>query len=162
MGRSFGGRYGRSEASSSGYYSSYARNSQPVNAPVEMGKEYEVEITSVSNRGDGVAKVQGFVVFVQGGKPGPEKVKVRIERVSARFANASMVGGQRQSEEEGEGGGGEEEGEGARGESEASTEDEGRTGERREGAASENSDDEDDDDSQRQENGGLDHLYEKS
>ena len=59
--------------------------------PVEVGKEYDVEVTELSRRGDGVAKVQGFVIFVQGAKVG-QKVKIKVDRVGPRFASASVVG----------------------------------------------------------------------
>jgi predicted RNA-binding protein with TRAM domain len=62
----------------------------PGPKPVEEGKEYEVEVTEVSNQGDGVARVQGFVVFVKSGKAG-QKVKVRIDQVGNRFAKATIV-----------------------------------------------------------------------
>jgi predicted RNA-binding protein with TRAM domain len=58
--------------------------------PVEAGKEYDVEITELSRRGDGLAKIQGFVVFVKGSKVG-EKVKIKIETVGPRFATATVV-----------------------------------------------------------------------
>jgi len=58
--------------------------------PVEVGKEYEVEVTEVSKQGDGVARVQGFVVFVKSGKAG-QKVKVKIDQVGNRFAKATIV-----------------------------------------------------------------------
>ena len=58
--------------------------------PVEMGKEYEVEITEISNRGDGIARVQGFVIFVEGGKVG-QNVKIRITSIGERFAKAEVV-----------------------------------------------------------------------
>ena len=60
--------------------------------PVEVGKEYDVEITELSRRGDGVAKVQGFVIFVQGAKVG-QKVKIKVDRVGPRFASATVVTG---------------------------------------------------------------------
>lgn len=59
--------------------------------PVEVGKEYDVEVTELSRRGDGLAKVQGFVVFVKGSKVG-EKVKIKIETVGPRFATATSIG----------------------------------------------------------------------
>lgn len=62
----------------------------PRPKPVEEGKEYEVEVTDVSREGDGVAKVQGFVVFVKSGKAG-QKVKVKIDQVGNRFAKATIV-----------------------------------------------------------------------
>jgi predicted RNA-binding protein with TRAM domain len=55
-----------------------------------MGKEYEVEITEISNRGDGIARVQGFVIFVAGGKVG-QNVKIRITSIGERFAKAEVV-----------------------------------------------------------------------
>ena len=59
-------------------------------APVEVGKEYEVEVTEVSKQGDGVARVQGFVIFVKSGKTG-QKVKIKIDQVADRFAKATIV-----------------------------------------------------------------------
>lgn len=58
--------------------------------PVEMGKEYEVQITEKSNRGDGIARVQGFVIFVANGEVG-QKVKIKITSIGARFAKAEIV-----------------------------------------------------------------------
>jgi predicted RNA-binding protein with TRAM domain len=58
--------------------------------PVEVGKEYEVEITEKGSKGDGIARVQGFVVFVTGGNTG-DKVKIRITSVANRFAQAEVV-----------------------------------------------------------------------
>ena len=58
--------------------------------PVEVGKEYEVEITERGSKGDGIARLQGFVIFVSGGKPG-DKVKIRVTSVANRFAQAEVV-----------------------------------------------------------------------
>ena len=46
--------------------------------PVEVGKEYEVDVTEISRQGDGVARIQGFVVFVKNGKV-KQNVKVNVE-----------------------------------------------------------------------------------
>ena len=60
-------------------------------APVELGKEYEAEIVEMSRRGDaGVAKIQGFVIFVSEAKPG-EHVKFVITKVGRRYATAELV-----------------------------------------------------------------------
>ena len=59
--------------------------------PVESGKEYDVEITEISRRGDGVAKIQGFIIFVKGARVG-EKVKIKVESVGPRFATATSLG----------------------------------------------------------------------
>ena len=58
--------------------------------PVEMGKEYEVEISEISKRGDGIARIEGFVIFVSGGKSG-QKAKIRITSIGDRFAKAEIV-----------------------------------------------------------------------
>jgi predicted RNA-binding protein with TRAM domain len=58
--------------------------------PVEAGKEYNVEVTELSRRGDGVAKIQGFVIFVKGAKLG-DKVKIKVETVGPRFATATAL-----------------------------------------------------------------------
>jgi predicted RNA-binding protein with TRAM domain len=58
--------------------------------PVEVGKEYDVTITEVSRRGDGVARIKGFVIFVPGAKTG-SKERIRITRVAQRYANAEIV-----------------------------------------------------------------------
>lgn len=58
--------------------------------PVEMGKEYEVEISEISRRGDGIARIQGFVIFVEGAKSG-QKTNIRITSVGDRFAKAQLV-----------------------------------------------------------------------
>ena len=78
-GRSYGGSGGRG----------FNRGS-PTSKPVEIGKQYEVEITEISRQGDRVARVQGFVVFVKNGKVS-QNVKVQVEQVGDRFATATLV-----------------------------------------------------------------------
>ena len=58
--------------------------------PVEVGKEYEVDIQETSRRGEGIARIKGLVTFVPDAKPG-DHVKIRITRVSRRFAEAEVV-----------------------------------------------------------------------
>lgn len=53
--------------------------------PVEEGKEYEVDIKELSRRGDGLARIEGFVVFVPNAKPG-DHLKIQIMQVRDRFA----------------------------------------------------------------------------
>ncbi|MGV8107131.1 MAG: TRAM domain-containing protein [Nitrososphaerota archaeon] len=69
---------------------SYKRGPDSGSKPVEMGKEYDVEITELSRRGDGVAKVQGFVIFVEGAKAG-QKAKIQITSMDERLAKAQLV-----------------------------------------------------------------------
>ena len=58
--------------------------------PVELGKEYDIQVTERSDRGDGIAKIQGFVIFVKNGRVG-DKVKVKVTSVGNRFAIAEIV-----------------------------------------------------------------------
>jgi predicted RNA-binding protein with TRAM domain len=55
-----------------------------------MGKEYEVDVTEMSRQGEGIAKIQGFVVFVANAKPG-DHVKIKITRIGGMNANAEIV-----------------------------------------------------------------------
>ena len=48
-------------------------------------------VESVGDKGDGVAKVQGFVIFVPGTSKG-ETCKIKITRVSTNVAFAKKVG----------------------------------------------------------------------
>jgi predicted RNA-binding protein with TRAM domain len=70
--------------------------------PVEVGKEYDVEIIETSRRGEGIARIEGLVCFVPQTKPG-DHVRVKITRISRRFAEAEVVtGAERPLEEESE------------------------------------------------------------
>jgi predicted RNA-binding protein with TRAM domain len=59
--------------------------------PVEVGKEYDVEIQESSRRGEGIARIKGLVCFVPNTKPG-DKVRIKITRISRRFAEAESLG----------------------------------------------------------------------
>ena len=61
--------------------------------PVEAGKEYDVQITEVSRKGDGIARIQGFVIFVKDGKVG-QNAKIRVSQIGPRFATAELVNGE--------------------------------------------------------------------
>jgi predicted RNA-binding protein with TRAM domain len=58
--------------------------------PVKPGDEVEVKIEAVASKGDGIAKKDGFVIFIKGAKEG-ETVKVKIVDVKARFAIGEIV-----------------------------------------------------------------------
>jgi len=53
--------------------------------PVKVGEEYDVEITEVGSKGDGIARIKNFVVFVPGSKKGDKK-HIRIKEVRNKFA----------------------------------------------------------------------------
>ena len=60
--------------------------------PVKVGDVIEATIEATASRGDGIAKKDGFVIFVKGAKQG-ETIKVRITEVRARFALGEKVEG---------------------------------------------------------------------
>src|SRR4029077_18713825 len=59
--------------------------------PVESGKEYDVSITEISRKGDGITRIDGFVIFVKGGQIG-QNAKIKVTQVGGRFATAEVVG----------------------------------------------------------------------
>ena len=66
----------------------YARDSPK---PVEVGKEYDAEIQETSRRGDGIARIEGLVVFIPNTKIG-DKLRIKVTNISRRFAEAEVLG----------------------------------------------------------------------
>jgi len=56
-------------------------------APVKKGEELELRIDSLAYGGNGVARLNGFVVFVRGGLPG-DLVRARVTKAKRGFAEA--------------------------------------------------------------------------
>jgi predicted RNA-binding protein with TRAM domain len=48
-----------------------------------------VDITEITGKGDGIARVQGFIVFIENGKVG-NKIRVKVTEVADRFAKATI------------------------------------------------------------------------
>ena len=49
-------------------YRQNTRTTGGSSKPVETGKEYTVDITDNGSAGDGIARIQGFIIFVKGVK----------------------------------------------------------------------------------------------
>ena len=60
--------------------------------PVNEGEEYDVEINEIGTKGDGIARVKNFVIFVPDSKEG-EKCRIKITMVRPKFAVAEKVSG---------------------------------------------------------------------
>ena len=60
-------------------------------APVKVGEEVEVTIEAVGAKGDGIAKKEGFVIFVPNTSTG-DNVKIRITKVLSNVAFAEVAG----------------------------------------------------------------------
>ena len=56
-------------------------------AQLKWEREYEVDITETSRQGEGIARIQGSVIFVVNAKP-RDHVKIRITRIGRRAANS--------------------------------------------------------------------------
>lgn len=63
---------------------------QDFDKPVSEGEVVEVEIDDLGSKGDGIARVEGFVVFVPGGEVG-ETYDVEVTSVGNKFAFAEIT-----------------------------------------------------------------------
>ena len=59
--------------------------------PVKVGEEYDVKITDVGAKGDGITKVHNFIIFVPNTQKN-EECKIRIKEVANKFAIGEKVG----------------------------------------------------------------------
>ncbi len=60
-------------------------------APVKVGEEIDVTVEAVGAKGDGIAKKEGFVLFIPGVQKG-DNVRVKITRVLRNVGFAEVVG----------------------------------------------------------------------
>ena len=58
--------------------------------PVKENQEIELVVDDIGSRGDGIARIEGYLIFVPRSKIG-ERVRVRIKSVSEKFALAERV-----------------------------------------------------------------------
>jgi predicted RNA-binding protein with TRAM domain len=72
---------------------SYGQNTGGSSKPVEIGKEYTVDITDTGRDGEGVARIGGLIIFVKNGKAGDKSVKIKINSVNDNFATAEIAAG---------------------------------------------------------------------
>ncbi|MFB6190039.1 MAG: TRAM domain-containing protein [Candidatus Nanohaloarchaea archaeon] len=72
------------------YDASEEDEEEDFDKPVSEGETVEVDIEDLGSKGDGIARVEGFVVFVPGGEVG-ESYDVEITSVGRKFAFAEIV-----------------------------------------------------------------------
>jgi predicted RNA-binding protein with TRAM domain len=63
---------------------------ESISVPVEEGETYDVTIQDIARQGDGIARIEGFVVFVPNTSVGDE-VQIKVGRVLPKFAFATVV-----------------------------------------------------------------------
>src|SRR5437763_15097468 len=56
-------------------------------SPVQLDQELELDVDSLASGGNGVARLNGFVVFVRRGLPG-DRVRARVTKVKRNHAEA--------------------------------------------------------------------------
>jgi predicted RNA-binding protein with TRAM domain len=68
--------------------------------PISVAEEYRVNIEDVSRKGNaGIAKIGGFVIFVNDTKPG-DKVTIKITKVAEGYATAKVMNRMMRNEKE--------------------------------------------------------------
>lgn len=60
-------------------------NDEGFDKPVEEGDIVELEIEDLGSKGDGIARIEGFVIFIPGGEV-DETYDVEITSVGSKFA----------------------------------------------------------------------------
>jgi len=68
----------------------YREEKRGFSTPINIGETYNVKVEDVGREGDGIARIEGFVVFVPNTKKG-DNVKIRVTKVSRRVAFAEVV-----------------------------------------------------------------------
>lgn len=58
--------------------------------PVKEGEEYNVTVESLGTKGDGIAKIERYTIFVPGTRIG-DSVRVRITKVMPQFAFSEII-----------------------------------------------------------------------
>src|SRR3989344_4737623 len=74
-------------------------NSRFGDIPVKEGDTYDVEIEGIGEKGDGIAKIKGYVIIVPNVKKG-DKVKVKVNAVRGKVSFGEVIGQADASEEE--------------------------------------------------------------
>lgn len=72
-------------------YNTEINNDRRSTIPVKEGEELDVTVEAVGEKGDGVAKVEGFVLFVPSTIAG-ERCRVRVTRVLPKVGFAEKIG----------------------------------------------------------------------
>lgn len=61
-----------------------------MRSPVEKNSEYIVEIVDQGFEGEGIAKIDGFTIFIEGAIKG-EKCKILIVKVTSSYAFGKLL-----------------------------------------------------------------------
>jgi len=81
--------YRSNKSSYSSSFNKYGSGSSN-DAPVDVGKQYDVKIEDTARQGDGIARISGLVVFVPNTKIN-DSVKIEIKAIKRNCAVAEVV-----------------------------------------------------------------------
>lgn len=59
-------------------------------SPVKEGDELEVDIENIGEKGDGIARIRGFIIFIPGTSRG-DKVKIRVTKILKRVGFGELL-----------------------------------------------------------------------
>ena len=85
----YGNRGGQNRNGGSGFRG-HGRRGPFQPKPVKEGDEFNVTIEAVGSKGDGIGKVEGFVVFIPGVQTG-ETVRIKIKEVRGKSAVGEKI-----------------------------------------------------------------------
>ena len=95
--RRFGNRFGGNRGYGNGGGQRKFNGGNRPFQPVKEGEELNAVIEAVAEKGDGITKKSGFVIFVPGTKVG-DKVKIRVKKVAKKVAFADVIGSYEETE----------------------------------------------------------------
>jgi len=87
--RNFGG--GQGGGYGGGFNNNRSFTDRQLTPPVKEGEEIDVTIEAVGEKGDGVAKQKGFVLFIPNTKAG-ERVRIKVTRVLQKVGFGQVIG----------------------------------------------------------------------
>lgn len=67
-----------------------SQDDEDFDKPVSEGEFVEVDVEDLGSKGDGIARKEGFVIFVPGGEVG-ESYEVEVTSVGRKFAFAEIA-----------------------------------------------------------------------
>ena len=73
-----------------GKYETRQVHGKAKRCPVELGDELEVNIMDICPNGDGMSKIQGYVIQVPKTKP-RDRVKIKINHVGEKAATGEII-----------------------------------------------------------------------
>jgi predicted RNA-binding protein with TRAM domain len=73
-----------------GEYETRRIHGKAKRCPVEIGDELEVNIYDICPNGDGMSKIQGYIIQVPKAKP-RERLKIKITKVDQKAATGEII-----------------------------------------------------------------------